>query len=357
MAARLNPETGGYYAYSMRTFEKIYSRIQCQEELRILNKVTIVRAPYVLYSRLDNSSGESELNDWMYATIGVQSVEALLEVVPLSLLESYMVEFGLSFDEISYNWAYTALCDTSQIEVNRNYAEPTREQISELLPPEARYVLEQMAQMERDGISAGDALQTLMAQNIIEYVNLDNIGAHYQMLASESQAILSSPEFSPFFDPRQSRIANTQTWPYRSIAQVVTSFRDMGRNQGSCFLVGPARSHILVTAGHNIVRNEPACQIFQIAYFIDVNPGRTGASFPGGGIGQQINNNAWVGMGWINNRNQGDDWAVVRLGVVFNLGMQLSRATSDADFRARPSTRIVGYPVNPSTRTNPFMYD
>ena len=353
MAVRIDPETGRYYAYSMRTFEFVYSRIQCQEELGILQKVTFLRAPYVFYSQVDTS--ERALNALMYQTIGIRSVDELLDVAPLALLESYMVEASLSFADIGGNWA-TASSDVAQFDaMSRDNAGPDPAPISPLLPAETRDMLEAMAQLERDGVDARYAMQMLVDQGIIAGEHLEESGMRNQSQWMVPQPFISSPSISPLFNPPHSRVSNTTIWPYNSVAQIYTHFTVGGSLRGSAFYVGPGQGRLILTAAH-LLRDFDSFGS-RHASFLEVSPGRDGNWFPFGRQGGQTVHDfsVIISHSWNIDRNMNYDWAVINVRHPLNgIGLHLSGAFNPQDFAGRPN-RVVGFPRG-SNNNNHFMY-
>jgi len=356
MAVSFNPETGAYYAYSMHTFEFIYSRIQSQEELELLQKVTYIRAPYVFFSQADTS--EMALSRLMYQTIGIQSVEALLDAIPLALLESYMVGAGLTFADIGENWIYET-SSISQVEMSHNNVEPDSTLISEYLPPAVRDMLRSLAQMERDGVRAEDAMQMLAEENAFVRELLDEVALYNHTLIQEQQAFMSSSEIAinPLFDPRHSRVANTTIAPYNAVAHLRVHMPDGAVWYGTGFFASP-NGGVLVTAAHVVTTGAVRPVLWSTsAWMLEIAPGRVGSTFPN----HLINVFPRVGdvrysWGWFNLRNHANDWAVVRSRPMGISGLNLSQATTDQDFRARPHTRVVGFPYNAQLRHNRFMY-
>jgi len=316
-AVTFDTDSGVYEVHSMLTNEPLYSFVRCDAESLILEKVSILRAPYTFYSRMNVSFDESAFIELIDSHLGIQSIDELLYTAPLSLLGSYMGSRNMAFADISVNWTTATSNDvisfdvSSSREMNAPIQAPT--------PAEAEHVLEAMAQYS---IGAEEALHLLRGATSL---------AIYEEIAVYTAEVGIAPLFD--FDPRHYRIHHTTANPYRSIVHIETTF-----GSATGFLISP---NVVVTAGHAIYYQGRGWSSSVV-----VRPGRNGYWNPFGYRRNGIRaGTAWVGGGWVNHRDFGDDWAILLLDVPFHNHDRLwLAAPNDGDFLQNRNKRVVGYP-------------
>ncbi|MCL2576522.1 MAG: trypsin-like peptidase domain-containing protein [Defluviitaleaceae bacterium] len=105
MYVRFNSETGGVDVHSMRTHEYLCTVYRSPEESDLMRKIALLRAPYSFHlgdARRDID--EYELIQLMDEALGIQSIDELMESLPLERLEEAMFRKNLSISDITYNW-------------------------------------------------------------------------------------------------------------------------------------------------------------------------------------------------------------------------------------------------------------
>ena len=330
MAVTFDVDTNTYHSYSMESMERVFSFVFCQEETLLMQKVTILRVPYVFNRHVDFD--EYSLIALMDETLGIQSVEELLDISPLYYIESLMIDAGLSVADFSYNWIdnHEPLHENFSTEGLRY--EPMAP-VAAPSPSETQYVV---GLMEQYGLSAEEAVQMVRGQRGFDGMPHEELGMPFQT-QSQTSGITPAPI---------RRITNTLFGHYHAISHVSTA-----RGSGTGFLISP---NVIVTAGH-IMYNHSAGTGF--APSLTARPARNGNLLPHG-YRHIPRHRAIVADRWIRYRDFGFDWAILTIDSPFfsvPYRMWLA-APSDGDIMThRTNTTVTGYP-GMSLGHNNYMY-
>jgi V8-like Glu-specific endopeptidase len=276
----------------------------------------------------------------MVETLGIESIDELMDRLPLACLEEKMYRADFSFEDISKNyWMNSASADIIVLE-NQMDDSPV------IVPPptqaEAPYVSELM---ESEGISAREALIILRGREEVDStIEMRNATYNQNNMSSRSN-------ITPFSSRNNhTEVTTPDANPFKMVVNLETDSRfnpNGGEPLGTGFLV---KNGMVVTAGHVLYCHDRGGSV----NFVDASPGREWNWRPYG-THRIYPNNLFVSWIWYAYTDISHDWGFFHTGNVFNgVGHHWwLDARTDAQLISLPTT-ITGYPT--IGITNPQMY-